>query len=425
MLVDRHGFRLGTEVAEAADAYNAGLDRFLALSGGADTLLEQATRVDPDFGLAWATLAAWRHFGGDHEAARTALSHATGAAMSPREQSYVGLLSTAFLASVSPALDAAGTHLERYPQDVLAFEQVMLASHFGGGGLEDRRRALSMFAAARGEVVDDWAFLGVSAFVHQEAGLFDEAERLGRRSLSLRPDNADAMHSVAHVHYERGAHEEGSSELDSWMGLHDDHGPFHIHFTWHLALHDLGLGEWERSLDRYRATISPTVGGPGTMSDAPTLLWRLMLRGFDPSRLPWDELVEVAGPMAATPTFRYGDWHVAFALAGGRSDAGLAELEAALTERGDGRPQAPTMVRVVRGIRAYANGEFESAAQLLDVPDDDIPFLGGSRAQREVVEDTVIDAMVKAGNGRRARELLEQRLSRRPSRDDLRLAEGL
>ena len=102
-----------------------------------------------------------------------------------------------------------------------------------------------------------------------------------------------------------------------------------------------GIYIYHLDLSSGALTYAATVSGPGTIADAPTLLWRLMLRGADPALLPWHELVAVAGPMAATPSFRYGDWHVAFALAGGGSESLLVEMEAALIEHSGGRPQAP------------------------------------------------------------------------------------
>ena len=47
--------------------------------------------------------------------------------------------------------------------------------------------------------------------------------------------------------------------------------------------------------------------------------------------------------------------------------------------------------------------------------------LGGSAAQREVLEDTLLQALVAAGRLDEARRLLVKRLDRRPSRRDLRM----
>jgi hypothetical protein len=422
---DRHGYRLGTETSEAAAAYSDGLDRFLALTGDAEAPLTAAVTSDPGFAHGWSTLAALHHFNGDRDGTLAAIASARSrlSTATDRERGYLALLEAAVSARVADTLMLAAAHLERFPRDVLAIEQVMLSSHFGGGGAEDRARALSIFRHQAPNMGHDWAYQGVSAFVHQEAGLLEDAMRLAERSLQTHPANADAMHSIAHVHFERGAHTLGRDELAEWVSVHGIGGPFHVHFSWHLALHDVGLGEWAQALDRYRSIISPRVSGPGTIADAPTLLWRLALLGVDPAQLPWAELVEVAGPLAATPSFRYGDWHVAFALAGGGAESLLGELEAALIERSGGRPQAPAMIRVVRGLRAYVRRDLDAACRLLDMPHDSLPYLGGSRAQREVIEDTLIDALIRVDDLQRAGQILGDRLERRPSvRDEELLA---
>jgi hypothetical protein len=50
----------------------------------------------------------------------------------------------------------------------------------------------------------------------------------------------------------------------------------------------------------------------------------------------------------------------------------------------------------------------------------DVVRFGGSHAQREIIEDTFVVALIRSGNLPRARALLDQRLHRRPSPRDVR-----
>jgi hypothetical protein len=52
---------------------------------------------------------------------------------------------------------------------------------------------------------------------------------------------------------------------------------------------------------------------------------------------------------------------------------------------------------------------------------DDLPRLGGSDAQREVIEDTLLRAFVAAGRAEEAEPLLRARLERRPHALDCQL----
>ncbi len=57
---------------------------------------------------------------------------------------------------------------------------------------------------------------------------------------------------------------------------------------------------------------------------------------------------------------------------------------------------------------------FGSADRLLSI-EQQFPLLGGSHAQREVFEDTLIDTLIRAGRTKDASHRLQARLDRRPS----------
>jgi hypothetical protein len=66
-------------------------------------------------------------------------------------------------------------------------------------------------------------------------------------------------------------------------------------------------------------------------------------------------------------------------------------------------------------------GKPEEAARWIRPVLDDLPRLGGSNAQREVIEDTLLRALVAAGSGEEAARLLRQRLGPRPHALDCQL----
>jgi hypothetical protein len=51
---------------------------------------------------------------------------------------------------------------------------------------------------------------------------------------------------------------------------------------------------------------------------------------------------------------------------------------------------------------------------------DEVVRIGGSHAQREIIEDTFIAALIRSGELKRAQVLLDARLHRRPSPRDMR-----
>jgi hypothetical protein len=71
-------------------------------------------------------------------------------------------------------------------------------------------------------------------------------------------------------------------------------------------------------------------------------------------------------------------------------------------------------------LQQVVEGDFATAATGLS---DLLPragVFGGSMAQREVLEDTLVYALARSGQGERAAEVLDRRLSRRASALDAR-----
>jgi hypothetical protein len=103
-------------------------------------------------------------------------------------------------------------------------------------------------------------------------------------------------------------------------------------------------------------------------------------------------------------------------------DAGLAarigEMELRLAA--DALPSGTIAPTVCRAVAAFAEGRYAACAALLRRSLSETVRLGGSNAQREVVEDTLLVALMKGGEPAKAAALLDERLHRRPSQRDSR-----
>ena len=60
-------------------------------------------------------------------------------------------------------------------------------------------------------------------------------------------------------------------------------------------------------------------------------------------------------------------------------------------------------------------GDYGNAARTIEPFVDDILRCGGSHAQQDVWEETLIAAWIRSGDADKARRALERRLARRPS----------
>jgi len=115
------------------------------------------------------------------------------------------------------------------------------------------------------------------------------------------------------------------------------------------------------------------------------------------------------------------DAHAALAFAAmgdveamARLISGLEELAAA------GRPVvAEVVLPLARGIQAFGEGGYEDAIRWMEPLDGQLVRVGGSHAQWEVFEDTLLQAYLRVGRFEAAERLLRRRLNQRSSARDI------
>ena len=221
--------------------------------------------------------------------------------------------------------------------------------------------------------------------------------------------------------YETNDHASGVEFLGGWLPEYDRAAPFYGHLYWHLALAELARGRADRAMELYEQAIGPRVTqARTTLFDAASLLWRYQLYGCEPRVLPWAEVCELANRIAAKPGMAFADAHAALAYAGMGDEAAMTRLIDGL--RGlaaSGHPLAGTVVLpLALGVRSFGQGDYAQAITFLEPLDDQIVRIGGSNAQREVYEETLLQAYLRAGRVEQAERLLRTRLDRRPSARD-------
>ena len=105
-----------------------------------------------------------------------------------------------------------------------------------------------------------------------------------------------------------------------------------------------------------------------------------------------------------------------------RNRAALEERLGAIEKRlSEGKlPAGPVVPQIFRAMTAFAGGDYTCCVTHLEPVLDEVVRISGSHAQREIVEDTFIVALMKSGNLPRAGAMLDRRLHRRPSPRDIR-----
>ena len=430
---DPLGLPLST-TAEAAAVYGQALERVLRLQDGAEVLLREAARLDSDFALAPAALALLGHEGGaagvDVTSALGAARAALGRRGDDRERSFVDVVARRVEGGPDGRTSLLA-HIATHPRDALAVSAAVPTIAFSGV-TDVQREAWDLVEGLAPAYGDHWWYHSLLAFVRQDQGRFDEAQLLAESALACEPTSGHAVHALTHVFYETGQHEAGLAWLDQWIGSGGRSATHLAHFCWHAALHELTLGDTEAVRRRYYSQlVPPTVTGVRALVDSASLLWRWALTtsdwpGTDEGAPPpvCDVLDGVDPALLARPGTPFGALHAAVALtAAGQADR-LDRLRRRCQDSSD-PVERSVVAPVAAALGAMLEGDWDTAARdladLLPV----LPRVGGSAAQREVLEEALLLAWVRAERPDRALALLDARLDRRPSPLDRRRAVSL
>jgi tetratricopeptide (TPR) repeat protein len=429
---DRYGMTISTHQPQAAERWQEGLDRLLSQNAGPDTKFQEAIELDGELAIAHGCLAFWHMQRARPDDAKASMARALRFApdITRRERQQLEITDLWIQGEGRQALARLKDHLAEFPRDALLMRLAHLLYNRGCSSVGEPNfppKFLDLLHGCATQCEDNWAFLAEYAWAHHETGAIDDALRLAQRSLDLNPTNAVAAHSVAHVYFERGDAVSGADFLRNWLAGFDCPASSYVHLSWHLALLELALGQYHRAIERYEQDIRPYVVAKSmaTLPDSASFLWRVQLysgtASSHPAAPPWEDVRDLAMPMAEKPGFAFVVAHAALALAASDDQDGLTMMTDQLrgaAEQGDVFTRE-IVVPLVQGIAAFAQGAYSQSARLLEPVCPQLVRIGGSHAQREVFEDTLLEAYLRAEQFDRAEAMLAERLARRTAPRDI------
>ena len=242
---------------------------------------------------------------------------------------------------------------------------------------------------------------------------------LSCRSLSQEPTAGHAAHARAHAHYETGDHLAGLSWLDGWITRAGPRMDNLSHYAWHAALHELSQGDLDGVRRRYDSQLAPPhVIGFRSLVDAGSLLWRWRLTPGASDVPDVEEVLRSLEPGTVEhPPTPFMAMHAAVLLCADDDARRLRQLADWATGRDDAT-YPDVVAPLAEALRLLVLGQPSTAADALGRLQGQIWRLGGSDAQREVVEETRLAALLRAGRYDDARRLIDHRLDRRQCRRD-------
>jgi tetratricopeptide (TPR) repeat protein len=417
---DRWGVPVRAGSAEAVALLDEAIEGLAALAGNPIADAEAAVAADDGLVLGHIYRAYLALYGTTPEgvaAAAEILKTLDEAIMGEREAHHM----RAARSWAEGDWEAATRSLERallcHPRDLLALKVAQDLYFFLGNRLELRDVAARVLPAWPQDR-PGWGYVqGIYAFGLEENGDYRQAESRARAALDHNRRDVWSVHALAHVFEMEGSQREGADFLAAsagdWSGSY-----FAIHNWWHKGLFLLELGEIDEALALYD---SPIRAGRSTewldVVDAAALLWRLSLFGVDVAERA-AQLAADIDDLVSEPVYIFNDWHavMAFCLAGDHARAERVILAnrhlAAPTNRA---AAARAGLDLLEAFSAFAAGRPERAIDLLIDIRPRANAVGGSHAQRDVIDLTLIAAAARAEDDSLTRALVTERVARKPS----------
>jgi len=406
MFADRYDLPVSTASAAAHDAYVEGHELALTLYPGAIEAFDRALAADPGLALAHTAKAQVLMREGKAAAARASLASAKdlAAGVSAREAGHVRFFDLVFSGQIKAAIDALYAHVAQWPRDAL---MIATASNPNGvignsGHVGQKRRNAALLDELAPHYGDDYWFLSYHAIALSEDGRVAAARPKIERSVMLNRKNAHVAHGMAHVCYEGGDGGAGREFLTDWLASYPRSGGFHGHLSWHLALFELGAGNWAAAQQLYRDAIHLDRHGSGPqqrVTDGTAFLWRSELAGHPRDIAAWRATYEYAAEALPRPGPGLADLHVIVAQAVLGDHAALETRTRQIEELAqDGRyPSDTYLPELARGFVAFERGDYSAAITVLEPLAKQSERIGGSRAQHDLIELTLLRAYLEAG----------------------------
>ena len=417
---DRWGVPVRAASAGAVALLDTAIEDLAALAG--DPVADTRAAVDADDSLVLGHIyrAYLQLYGTTPEGVATAgeiLKRLDETAMGERELHHL----RAARHWVEGNWEATTRSLERallcHPRDLLALKIAQDLYFFLGNRLELRDTAARVLPAWPRDL-PGWGYVqGIYAFGLEENADYRQAEARARAALDHNPKDVWSVHALAHVFEMEGSQRDG---VDFLTASAPDWSPsfFAIHNWWHRGLYHLELGEIDEALALYDGPIRASRSTEWLdVVDAAALLWRLSLFGIDVTERA-EQLAADIDDLVSSPVYIFNDWHavMAFGLAGDilRTERVIASNRHLTAPTNAGTAERAGLA-LLEAFGAFAAGRPDRAIDLLIDIRPRANAVGGSHAQRDIIDLTLIAAAARAGDDSLARALVAERVARKPT----------
>jgi tetratricopeptide (TPR) repeat protein len=411
MLRDHYGNETLVASQAALDQYDLGIRLFLGAGFGATEAFSASIALDDGFALGHAALARSFMMSGQMPQAKAAIrrAHNLSARLDSRQQQHIECIALLLSGQPHKARVLVKCHVREYPCDALVAQ--LCSNVFGligfSGEVGREAELLAYTTMLLPHYGDDWWMMSMHALSLCETGQIEASTKLMDKSLALNSRNANAAHFKSHAQYEAGETKAGRSYLASWLSDYDDRAVLHGHLSWHSALWALHDGDEAAMWGAIDQGVGPgsAKGLPiNVLTDTAAILYRAELAGVSVAPDRWSALSDYATRFFPETGQSFADMHAALAHAMAGNGDRLAHISS--TAKGF----AGDLVQpVARAWGAIARQEWIAALDELVQVMGSTERLGGSRAQRDLLELTYANVLLKLGQTDEARRSLTTR----------------
>lgn len=422
-LTDKQGNRLTGASIEAIDYYGQATEAYQLYRGDPVALADQAIAAAPEFVMAHILKAYLFALATEPEAAAGAAVIADGVSrmrMNECEASHLSAIDSILAGEWTAAAHLLDQHNMRYPHDIVALQAGHLIDFFRANARNLRDRIARVLPSWSKDMPGYSVLLGMYSFGLEESGNYDQAEDAGREALDFEPLDCWAHHAVAHVMEMQGRPGDGIA----WMNNREPHWSandnlFKVHNWWHKAVYCLDLGRGDEALALYDGPVREAKSVVAAdLIDASSLLWRVTLAGHDVGQR-WKELSDCWEPHADGKLYPFNDWHGVMAHLGADRLDRVTEILNAYGDKADASEvdtwKMRTGLPLIEGFTAFWRGDFERSVERLYAARHIVNSFGGSHAQRDIIDLTLVEAAIRSGTVEAATALSNERIAIKPN----------
>lgn len=425
-LRDERGVSISAERPETVEHYERALGLFHGYYADPLAAIDRALAEEPDFLMGHAFRAGLfvvsserRALGPLGESVARAKELILRGIGTERERAHVAAAEAWLVGAFDASCTAYNRLALEHPRDAFAVQLAHLCNFYLGRTTWLRDHAAAVLPHYGPGDFSSSYLLGMHAFGLEENHQFERAEQVALRALELNRRDPWAIHALAHVHEMRGEPVLAIQTLETRVKDWAPENLFAIHNWWHQALATLELGETAAVLGLYDRRIRANKSEVNLdLVDASALLWRLKLRSIDVG----DRFVELSDAWRRVEEeefYAFNDVHALMAYAGAGSEPDVERVLTAIARTARGSSDNAALTREVavpacRGLVLFARGDYAGAVDALFPIRPHAHRFGGSNAQRDLFDWTLIEAATRSGQHGLARALIDARAAERP-----------